>query len=164
MKTPLRALLVLLGIAVSIVLLTWAGGILYWQIRIGGALRSWENTCRATRSGGNVNYNVPADAFMTLRSSGCRALPQLVDALDSTTNLDFQEGVMERIFHLTWGQGPATDQEFRLLQERWSQWNLENVPQRERAPRIASFKTWWRENGRRYHRGYRFWSNWCFGE
>jgi hypothetical protein len=82
-KTPLRTLLlVALGIPL-LALLAWTGTFLYWHFRIRSAIRALEALSVApTPPEGDP-------AAMLLMASGCRCLPYLVQAIDSSKSPEF---------------------------------------------------------------------------
>jgi hypothetical protein len=174
-KSPLKALLLSFVSVLGILALTWGFGILYWHFRIGSALRAWEKTAKITRvpmvtdSGIPANdfteYGISANDSKLLYDAGCRALPYLVKALQSSSDPEFQQGLVTRIIQCLTGPGPYNEQTYELLHERESRWFfLASNLDLEREKKLADFDSWWRSNGHRYHRWWKFWSPWCAGE
>jgi hypothetical protein len=162
-KPPLRALLLSIAIAAGIAILAWAGGILYWHIRITQALKAWEKTAKDRSA--SLNFGISKADYELLDAAGCRALPYLVGFLEKSQKPQFQEGLMTRILSVLDGPGPYNEEAIAVSEDRSIRWSFEasNLDfQRERA--MSEFKTWWLKHGRQYHQWWRFWSPWCRGK
>lgn len=165
-KNPLKILTLFgAGLALAIAL-TWISAILYWHWQIRTAISNLE-----------ILHSTPAAAFayhdlVNLRAkpdhlytAGCRALPYLIEALNSSKDSKFQRDVMQRILTALAGPGPYDDQTFTALEDRESRYLfIAEGFDFEREQKISDFNAWWKGNGARYHQGWRIWSSWCPGE
>jgi hypothetical protein len=162
-KPALRLLLLTIAIGTAIIMLVWAGGIIYWHIRITMALKAWEKTAKDRYS--SLDHGISRGDYELLNAAGCRALPYLVGFLDKSQNPEFQEGLMSLILSSLQGPAPWNEESIAVSQERSIRWSFEasNLDfQRERA--MSEFNAWWLEHGRHYHQWWRFWSPWCKAE
>ncbi|MBI3858386.1 MAG: hypothetical protein HY293_22100 [Planctomycetes bacterium] len=166
MKSATKALLWSGVIFVTVAALSWGGGILYWQIRINRAVRHWEKRAAITRGTfGMIEYGISREDSQLPYAAGCRALPALVQALETSRNPEFQEGLMERILQGLGGPGPWTDRAWDEMSDRGRRWQfIASGLDLEREQKRADFREWWQGNGQRYHRWWRFWSSWCGGD
>jgi len=152
----------LLAIGV-LALLLWIGTFLYWHLGIRAVLRGWET--RVARGSSDRNeYIHPPPGSEVLFNSGCRALPYLVDDLNSTRDPRFQEALMEQIESHLIPHGDLTEKELQEFWDRSSRWSIiAEGPEFERKEKIADFNAWWASHGYEYHQGWRVWESWCHG-
>jgi hypothetical protein len=164
-KRPVKALLITLAVLIALPLVVWTGTFFYWHFRILSGLRAWEKAA-ATQTP-TVSYRdgkLPRETAETLLDAGCRALPYLVEALDQSTNPEFQEGVITKIIQAMNPPGPSSDEAVERFAEQSSRWQFpaEGLDL-ERKQKLSDFKTWWSGNRREHHSWWRVWSSNCRG-
>ncbi|MBI3858383.1 MAG: hypothetical protein HY293_22085 [Planctomycetes bacterium] len=154
MRTPLKALLLALAIAGTLLGSIWAGGLVYWHVRITWALRAWERDAPSW-----ILRHRWRRAIETVENAGCRALPYLVNALDRDGEPEFQSGLVDLIIRILAGPPPFSAEAVRIRTERYEAWDLDpkDTPA-EREAKCARLKTWWRDHRDQCHHGWRIWS------
>jgi hypothetical protein len=164
-KGPLRVFaFIAAGIGLALIA-TWVVAILYWSWHLRAAVKGWESVCP---DGGLAYQDIvklrSTDYEQTLDSAGCRSLPHLVEALNTTKNPTFQAMLMLRIMNILSGPAPHSHQAVRTFGERVSLWELSTAESSTvRDKKLGDFNAWWASNGQRYHQGWRVWSSWCHG-
>ena len=154
MKTPLKIVAGLLALAV----VAWIGASLYWHIRIMGAVSALKTQYAPTVID-RTSDPLKGEAFETLTAAGCRSLPYLIDALDSSNN---PELMWDAFFRILGASLPPSDPDVKaqllLLEENRLYLSDSSEKRREKVGRI---QTWWKENGPRCHQSWRVWSSKC---
>ncbi len=89
-----RPLFLMLGIVASISILVWVGSIVYWQVRLRLAVRSCERDAKVTPRGVN-RYDLPEDSERVLGWAGCRSIPYLLAARETSANPAFQQWISD---------------------------------------------------------------------
>lgn len=160
MKSPWKAFGWTVAAVAALTGLLWLGSFLYWHVRITSALKTWKVERKSTSS--LASYALSKDA---LRSAGCRALPYVVAALESSDDdPEFQEVLMRYLISALSGPAPFSQESFAEMGERVRRWEfIASGFDLERRDKLADFRTWWRENGHKYHAWWRTWSSWCSG-
>lgn len=161
MRPALRAFLVFMILA-TLVTLGWTGGLLYWHLRIGKAVRILEEGTTLSSPGSNHLLEVPPPAEGTLREAGCRALPYLTRALDPAKPPPFLLAASMQ-FVETLNLEPAVSKEdcdLRYKRREAFVINLDDPADLRRA-KCERVKGWWRDHGNDAHQWWRFWSAWC---
>lgn len=161
MKPASKVLFITPLVVFSTLALGWIGGILYWQIRVGSALQSWEDTfdrlpSRLFQKGGEPEAEV-------LLNAGCRALPQMVRALNRSGNRVFQQRLMTQLLIILTLQNPVDDR-MKVLADWEPRWSIraDNL-ELEQKYKVEDFNAWWETHHYEYHQGWRFWSACCSG-
>jgi hypothetical protein len=146
----------------TLLVMGWGCGILYWHLRIRSALQVVEQSKFAKAP--SVPEKEPYDRAMgTLMAAGCRTLPYLVDCLDETKGRDFMEAAT---FLIAWESVypgvPPAEAESPTLQRRAEEWiiNEADSPERRRT-KCDRIRLWWKEHGHEHHQVWRFWTNHC---
>jgi len=152
------------GLAVlTLIVLAWAGGILFWHVRVAQALHSWDKSFVDPQESSSTDFGISQDDSRLLDAAGCRGLPQLVRAFEATDDPNRQDAFFNRILGILIQAARANDEESSHLLKRWvDRWySTPFDPVTMRKRRAADVKAWWAENGSRVHRWWRFWSSWC---
>lgn len=156
MKSPLKALLLSAAIATTIVLLAWAGGILYWHFKITGAIRSLE-----TEGGSTGDFNL--EPVRVLRyEAGCRALPYLVSSLDPTLNPLFLARATTLIAIEVDEPGRKGDRWSPSISEGKFEWCItldDSIEQRRK--KCEAVREFWKAHGRSHHQTWKVWTRAC---
>jgi hypothetical protein len=149
MKGFLTATVIFIGV----VLLGWLAGHLYWHVRIIGAIHTLE-----ARTGPQGTDQDAADA---LQDAGCRALPYLVGAIQSTKNPSFFYFATAQLKESLRAPVLRGDKD---LAEKLAGWAI-NVEETAaaRQQRGDEIQAWWRQNGEPRHSGWRWWTGDCGG-
>jgi hypothetical protein len=154
--------LLAMGIAVVLGALVWAGGLLYWTLRIGKAIRTLEEGTTLSSPTSNHLLEVPPAADQVLGEAGCRALPYLVRTLDPAKEPPFLLAASTR-FVETLNLEPAVSKEdcdLRYFRRARFIINLDDSPEIRRN-KCAAAKDWWHVHAGEFHQWWRFWSSWC---
>jgi|SRR5579859_2208141 len=145
-----------IGTALALIILGglgWAGGYLYWHIRLIGALRTLE-----TRTGPQGS---DADAVEIVRDTGCRGLPYLVGALQPNKNPYFLALASDLLRQGL--QGPISRGNLEI-ERRLSEWRITAETRgEERQKKCDDLHFWWREEGESHHSGAKWWRTDCGG-
>ena len=158
-RSPARTLILTGVLALAAVPLALGIGVLYWRVRISIALRDWERDCAATPYPQVAYDQGPGARFVF--GAGCRALPQMVSALNTTDNREFQERLMANIVSILIRQVPK-GQEFRMLDEWSSRWNFRaDGTELEQRYKTEDFNAWWEKHRSRCHQWWCFWTDAC---
>jgi hypothetical protein len=136
-----------------VALVGWLGGYLYWHIRLIGAIHTLE-----ARTG---PAGTDQDAADVIHDAGCRALPYLIGAIQSTKNPSFFYFATSQLKESLHGPISRGDKE---LAERLAAWavNAEESAA-ARQQRGDEIQAWWRQNGEPRHSTWRWWTGDCGG-
>jgi hypothetical protein len=155
MKSSMARLALASCILGMLILLGWGGGILYWHIRIADMLKGWEQEMSP-----RFGFNDAQESSAVLHA-GCRALPQMVTALNSSVNRDFQERVMSGIVVILANQ-QREDRIAAAFEEFGPRWEFRAAgTELEQRYKIEDFNAWWAEHRSECHQWWRFWSDSC---
>lgn len=148
---------------VIVAVLAWVGTYLWWEFRLKTSILEWEGSFEDSHID-IVRPTMSDEQSELFRRAGCRAVPYLLDRMNSSSNAWFQQYAMTYVLFAL--MGPKGDRESVMQFERWEKrwlWDGRATPV-ERSMKLADFNEWWKENGRRYHKPWRVWSSWCPGE
>ena len=138
----------------AVLLVIWTGIALYWQIRIGRALRVFETTQLFSHQ--TCSYNTPPyeRASHELLDAGVRALPALVRSLTTEKRPVYQTEASVLIRRIVTYAGAISWRETEG-------WRIDDeAPEPERAQKCRMFQDWWFSNKHRIHR---WWCPWDRG-
>ena len=163
MKSPGKVFGWTVAAVVALTGLLWLGSFLYWHVRITTSLKRWKQERKAT--GGHHSPTLHQERGFLQGTAGCRALPYVAVALESSDDdPEFQEALMQYLISALGGPGPYSQESFAEMGERAQRWEfIASGLDLERRGKVADFRTWWRENGHKYHAWWRTWSGWCDG-
>jgi hypothetical protein len=163
-KTSRKLLLIVFLLLALTPLLCWIGGLLYWRIRVGSAIREWDASTR-NNPRSQAPSSIPDKSAQLLYRAGCRALPQLIDAMNASKDPRFQQNAMAFVLTLMVGFGPYSEESMREYHDWDSRWSFRaDGLDFERRKKLENFNAWWASNGSRYHQPWRVWSNYCHGD
>lgn len=134
--------------------LSWLGTYLYWQVRIGRALRRYETAAEAHPTWWAGELMTQDDHYMFQRA-GCRSIPALVAALSPEKSARYLEMLTFQL-RLIVVYSPADS---LILQCRIKP----EDPAEVRVAKIERIRSWWDSSGREYHHWWNVWSDWCSG-
>src|SRR6516162_4454721 len=92
MKTGAKIAAATLVLAV----LAWTGIVLYWHLTIRSAIQYFDD--HATDVPRPWDPLGDTEAFATIRGSGCRSLPYLIRAIETSTSPEYQRGLSMLVF------------------------------------------------------------------
>jgi hypothetical protein len=150
---------ILAGAAVLAVVV-WIGLSLYWHVKITGALSALKTQHPPTIIDRTVDP-LKGEDFDTLSAAGCRSLPALVGALNSSSNPELMYDAFFRIFSAalpTAVNEPEAKAQLQFLEEN-RVFLSDSVDRRQE--KVARVQAWWAENAARYHQDWRVWSSKC---
>jgi hypothetical protein len=131
----------------------WAGGYLYWHIRLLGAIRTLE-----TRSGPQGS---DSDASDVVRDAGCKALPYLIGAIQPGKNPFFLRVATDLVKQSLRGPLSRGDAE---LKEHLDEWMITTeTSTADRQKKCDELHAWWRDKGQARHSGAKWWKSDCGG-
>jgi len=160
--SPIRTVAVVVTGLFLLLVSIWGASLLYWHWRLRAAVREWEWSFSAELNFHDlVALRAKPDV---LHEAGCRALPYLVESLNTSANAKLQRNAMVRILD-TLSKSRRSDADSRWILEEWREWASRDTRDASfnKGARIAEFNRWWMENGPRYHQWWRTWSAWCAG-
>ena len=143
MKSPVNLLLLTLALVVILPLLIWTGTYLYWDIKIRMEIRELENEPPLPFS----------RASFECVSGGCRAIPYLVDALESTQSTALINSALLGIPLEVGDTGrPTADEEAKIVTDLFTNCtiNLKDPPALRRK-NYQQIRAWWDANRTKYH-------------
>jgi hypothetical protein len=157
-----KALAKIMAALLVLAIFAWTGTFLYWRFKLQGAIRGFI----AQSQDGRMSYIDHNENFQILRQSGCRSLPYLVDALDTSGYEVPLEQALDMIFS---SKVPRTDlppgaidQDLVAGMAVMDQCIIrETDSPQERLQKCAQIRAWWRESGSKYHQWWRVWSSKC---
>ncbi|HZE96031.1 MAG TPA: hypothetical protein VE981_03295 [Planctomycetota bacterium] len=163
-RKPIKIFVILIAGFLLLLSLIWCGIFLYWDWTLRKEIRDWEAKFVPLESG-DSSFDIIALGSVPTQAprAGCRALPYLVDAMNSSGNPQFQDAVMNLIQGILLGPIPRGAGGSNSLPDptRWVYKNGKRTLDRNQF--LTDFNEWWRVNGARYHQGWRVWSSWCPG-
>jgi len=142
----------------------WVGLYLWMHFKCLGAINTLEQQCTVPQSGqGRYSY-VPEDAEKSLEEAGCRGYLYIINSLKTYKNPAYAVIVTELLRRLT---NPAndgvTDPKATPLRPPFPQLAVigyqDQAPERDAKVLIA--QKWWQENAKKYHQGWRVWTDHC---
>ena len=153
MTSPLRLLLLALALVVALPLLIWTGTFLYWDIKIRMEIRKLENQPRGMSS----------RATFAEVSGGCRALPYLVAALETTRSAELIDRAALGIPLEVGDTGrPTADEESKVIADLFTNYYFDaQDPPAVRRNKYQQLRAWWEANHAKYHQWWRVWSPNC---
>jgi hypothetical protein len=146
----------------ALVALVWGGGILYWHVRSERAVRAWER--ETVIPGGNSPhaYETPEEATRLIQQAGCRALPSLIGALDSSQSAPFLAAATKEAVDLINGPGSTVLEDCDRREKRRADWMVAvEDPPALRASKCRKLREWWSAHGSEAHQWWKFWSARC---
>jgi hypothetical protein len=148
-----KLLLLALGLAVVLPLLIWTGTSLYWDIKIRMEIRELEN---------EPPRMTPRATFVSV-SGGCRALPYLVNALESTRSEALIDSAVLGIPLEVADTGrPTAGDESKVITDLLTNCPFHpNDPPDVRRKNYQQLRSWWAANRTKYHQWWRVWSSNC---
>jgi hypothetical protein len=145
MGLRLKAALITLTVAIALPVIAWTGTLLYWHITIKREIASLESEPPASDATGSVPSVI---------SGGCRAIPYLVDVLETSHHEMMLISAIDQISN-TAGYSAEINELFRR-----HPFTPQDPPSLRRA-NYLKVRAWWIENGGRYHQWWRVWSGRC---
>jgi hypothetical protein len=136
-------------------ILAWTGTYLYWRGRIAGAIRTIE-------SWSYTSWPMPRqvqDASRFLSDAQCRAIPELLDALETSTDRNVSCFLSEIVFTRViadHGSTSTDDYSSRCTEIRI----YTDTQPSARHQKLLNMKSWWKEHGTT-HPWWRVWSSKC---
>ena len=148
----MKLLLLALALVVVLPLLIWTGTYFYWDIKIRMEIRELENQPPLRSAKTN-----------TAVSGGCRALPYLVAALETTRSRAVIASAMLGIVLEVGDTGrPTVDQETAAIEELFQDHMFTpQDPPDVRRKNYQQLRAWWDANRTKYHQWWRVWSPNC---
>src|SRR5262245_20128410 len=141
MKSPGKISVVILLAMLGVGAAAWVGTFFYWHVRIKGAIRELAPM---------GDWYVEPEAQKTIRSSGCRSLPYLVDAEASATKSNDQAYWAHLIYLCT-----SQDERLADLCLKF------HINPEEHDRKRDAILAWWKQSGNHYHRWWRVWTSRC---
>lgn len=135
--------------------LTWTGALLYWHFTLRSAILYFEE--HAADVPRPWDPLAATDAFETTRSSGCRSLPYLVRAIETSNNPELQRGLSLLVwFAATKANSPEATEKLQTV-------SLIRFDDDHKEHRIKTdaLLAWWKQDGDLYHHWWRVWSSKC---
>lgn len=158
-KPPTKILILALALALGLPLVGWVGTSLYWHVRITGALQTLE-ACVPDAAG---ETRPSQEAQDTLMSAGCRSLPYLVGALESSRSDTCIETVEFQIaWHVAPLGSPNRDADYDDIVKFFNDHPFAATDSPDvRRRNHECLRTWWTQTGVKHHQGWRIWSSQC---
>lgn len=149
----LKDLAKIAGVAAAAFALYWIGAWLYWHFTLIGAIDSMERDIRTTPipEHSRAYFYVETSGVDTVKEAGCRALPYLVSSLSNKRPLAYLTAASDMILQ---GLDRTIEQDGHLGI------TLEETPE-SRDQKIKDLQLMWKLEGKRFHQGWRVWSNDC---
>lgn len=140
---------------ILLVALTWTATFLYWHLTIRSAIQYFEDhAADVPRPWDPLGAT---EAFVTIRSSGCRSLPYLVRAIGSSNHPEHQRGLsLLAYFSATKVESPEATEKLQNV----SMLRYDDAPQEHRV-KCDAIRDWWEQHGHLYHQWWRVWSSRC---
>lgn len=160
----MRGLKVLIGVSAALLLVAtcWGGAVLYWHVRAERAVRAWERDTVIPPGNSPHAYETPDAATRVIQEAGCRALPSLIGALDSSQSAPFLAAATKEAVDLINGPGSTVLAECDLREQRREQWLVAvDDPASLRASKCRKLREWWSAHGSQTHQWWRFWTARC---
>jgi hypothetical protein len=150
-KTAARILAGLILLA----LLGWTGIFLYWHLTLRSAIQSFED--HAGEVPRPWDPLAGTEAFDTIRASGCRSLPYLVQAIASSNDPEYQRGLSLLVFFAATKQdSPEANAQLLTV----SLLSVDDSPLEHRK-KCDAIRNWWKQDGHLYHQWWRVWTSKC---
>jgi hypothetical protein len=135
--------------------LAWTGIVLYWHLTIRSAIQYFDD--HATDVPRPWDPLGDTEAFATIRGSGCRSLPYLIRAIETSTNPEYQRGLSMLVFFTV---TKATSPEAEAKLQNVALLAPDDEPAEHRK-KVEAIRTWWDQHGHLYHQWWRVWSSKC---
>jgi hypothetical protein len=151
MKTGAKIAAATLVLAV----LAWTGIVLYWHLTIRSAIQYFDD--HATDVPRPWDPLGDTEAFATIRGSGCRSLPYLIRAIETSTSPEYQRGLSMLVFFTV---TKATSPEAEAKLQNVALLAPDDEPAEHRR-KVEAIRIWWDQHGHLYHQWWRVWSSKC---
>ena len=140
----------LLGAAggVGLTVLAWAGTFLYWHVRITRAIGTIDEL---TQPGKIFIDHRWEQVYDTLTDAGCRSLPYLVNAVDSSRDRHYVEEILYLVCRQAGFSGASDETREFIAKCKFKERNLQG----------EVLQGWWRREGSAYHRWWMVWTSRC---
>lgn len=135
--------------AIVLALLTWTGVVLYWHLTIRSAIQYFDD--HASDVPRPWDPLADTQAFLTIRGAGCRGLPYLVRAIESSNSPEYQRGLSMLVFFA------ATKVDSAEAGEKLQQVTLLSADDdaAETQKKVRAIRVWWDQHGPLYHQWWR---------
>jgi hypothetical protein len=134
-----------------LVVAVWTAIALYWQIRIGRSMRTFETTKLFSHQTCSFDTSPYERASYELLDAGVRALPALVRSLTPEKSADYHGEASALIWRIVRRTGSGSEVDIGP----WVIGIAEGRSERDRKCRVI--REWWVSNGHRLHR---WWCPW----
>ena len=151
MKTRIKVLILATVLLLALPVVAWTGTFLYWHFRITGAIQDMEIHPGHAGFDGN-----PHPAVHTLSSAGCRSMPYLIRALETSNSPTVLDEASSALRWHVEDTDPAPDEEFTAALKRIVWMKAEELA--STRPRFAE---WWERNRSKHNPWWRVWSGRC---
>jgi hypothetical protein len=142
----------------------WLGLYLWWHFKCLGAVNTLEQQCSVPQPGLARRQYVPEDAEQALQEAGCRGLLYLVNGLKNVKNPCAAVVITELIGKITNPQNDGVtnpgDPPLRPPLPGNGYIKYDDQPT-ERDAKIRNVVSWWEDNAKQWHQGWRVWSDHC---